>query len=111
MFNIHYVETVNLPRQARDKHKETLKKRARFFPSLGLAVYKQDHGGGEIVQLEVRKRVFLRHFILKTIVLPRQARDKHREAIVLPRRARDKHRESTQKETRFLHRPRSVTSP
>ena len=64
MFNIHYVETVNLPRQARDKHKETLKKEGTF-PSLGLAVYKQDHGGGEIVQLEVRKRVFLRHFILK----------------------------------------------
>eukprot|EP01046_Picozoa_sp_COSAG06_P018348 COSAG06_NODE_1275_length_10046_cov_4.285915_5_plen_153_part_00 len=28
---------------------------------------------------EVRKPVLLRHFILKTISLPRQARDKHRE--------------------------------
>jgi hypothetical protein len=28
---------------------------------------------------EVRKPVFLRHFILKTIILPRQARDKRRE--------------------------------
>jgi hypothetical protein len=27
----------------------------------------------------VRKRRFLRHFILKMIILPRQARDKHRE--------------------------------
>jgi hypothetical protein len=27
--------------------------------------------------LQVRKRVFLRHFILKMIILPRQARDKH----------------------------------
>jgi hypothetical protein len=30
--------------------------------------------------LPVRKRAFLRHFILKTIILPRQARDKHRES-------------------------------
>jgi hypothetical protein len=39
--------------------------------------------------------------ILKCIILPRQARDKHREnSIILPRQARDKHRE-TQKRTRF----------
>jgi tetratricopeptide (TPR) repeat protein len=38
--------------------------------------------------IQVRKRAFVRHFILKTIILPRQARDKHRE--------------STQKETRIL---------
>ena len=38
-------------------------------------------------ELAVRKRHFLRHFILKMIVYPRQARDKHRE--------------STQKEMRF----------
>ena len=30
-------------------------------------------------QTQVRKRDFLRHFILKKIILPRQARDKHRE--------------------------------
>ena len=30
--------------------------------------------------LQVRKCVFLRHFILQTIILPRQARDKHRES-------------------------------
>eukprot|EP01046_Picozoa_sp_COSAG06_P008480 COSAG06_NODE_429_length_15872_cov_25.578330_20_plen_182_part_00 len=30
--------------------------------------------------LRTRKRVFLRRFILKTIILPRQARDKHRES-------------------------------
>ena len=29
---------------------------------------------------EVRKPVFLRHFILKMIILPRQARDKHGES-------------------------------
>ena len=29
--------------------------------------------------MQVRKRVFLRHFILKMIILPRQARGKHRE--------------------------------
>ena len=28
----------------------------------------------------VRKRVFLSHFYIKTIILPRQARDKHRES-------------------------------
>ena len=28
---------------------------------------------------KVRKRIFLRHFILKMIILPRQARDKHEE--------------------------------
>eukprot|EP01046_Picozoa_sp_COSAG06_P011309 COSAG06_NODE_642_length_13482_cov_21.927296_7_plen_243_part_00 len=37
---------------------------------------------------QVRQRVFLRHLILKMIMLPRQARDKHRE--------------STQKETRVF---------
>ena len=57
---------------------------------------------------------FLGHFYIKIIILPRLARDKHREnskkapflapvyilkPIVLPRQARDKHREkSTQKE-------------
>jgi hypothetical protein len=57
---------------------------------------------------------FLGHFYIKMIILPRLARDKHREnskkapflapvyilkLIVLPRQARDKHREkSTQKE-------------
>ena len=30
---------------------------------------------------QVRKRVFLRHCILKTIILARQARDKHREML------------------------------
>jgi hypothetical protein len=47
----------------------------------------QDYCPGCVVQ--VRKRVLLRHFILKAIILPRQARDKHRE--------------NTQKETRFLY--------
>ena len=36
---------------------------------------------------QVRKRVFLRHLYINAMILPRQARDKHRE--------------STQKETRF----------
>ena len=31
------------------------------------------------IRVRVRKRHFLRHFILKMIILPRQARDKHRE--------------------------------
>jgi hypothetical protein len=43
------------------------------------------------------KRVFLCHFILKIIILPRQAREKHRE--------------TTQKETCFLiaHVPEYIT--
>eukprot|EP01046_Picozoa_sp_COSAG06_P035442 COSAG06_NODE_3811_length_4884_cov_11.896134_6_plen_147_part_00 len=32
------------------------------------------------IDMQVRKRIFLRHFMLKTIILPRQARDKHRES-------------------------------
>ena len=36
-------------------------------------------GAGQELHRQVRKRRFLRHFILKTIILPRQARDKHRE--------------------------------
>ena len=40
-----------------------------------------DTGAGGVANWdEVRKRVFLRHFILKTITLPRQARDKRRES-------------------------------
>jgi hypothetical protein len=34
--------------------------------------------GAEELQ-EVRKRLFLRHLYMKCIILPRQARDKHRE--------------------------------
>ena len=34
---------------------------------------------GPLTGGEVRKTPFLRHFILKTVILPRQARDKHRE--------------------------------
>jgi hypothetical protein len=49
----------------------------------------EEHFGGAAgLHKLVRKRVFLRHFILKTIILPRQARDKHRE--------------NTQKHARFL---------
>ena len=48
----------------------------------------RERGGGAIINIssasglanQVRKRVFLRHFMLKMIILPRQARDKHRES-------------------------------
>jgi hypothetical protein len=45
-------------------------------------------GSMEPREFQVRKRVFLRHFYIKCI-------------IILPRQARDKHRETTQKRTRF----------
>jgi hypothetical protein len=32
------------------------------------------------MQMQVRKRHFLRHLYIKCIILPRQARDKHRES-------------------------------
>ena len=34
----------------------------------------------EYPEIKVKNRVVLRHFMLKTIILPRQARDKHRES-------------------------------
>eukprot|EP01046_Picozoa_sp_COSAG06_P008200 COSAG06_NODE_412_length_16042_cov_52.419934_7_plen_712_part_00 len=51
--------------------------------------------------IQVSKRVFVRHFILRPIILPRQARDKHRE--------------STQKETRvflqLFHGDKTLATP
>ena len=110
---------IDLPRQARDKHRKT-QKAVRFsqayfvtstpfnwndtrssvdFPggdSCSVTVpgcyptktswYPCATGMGNCSQmacvLQVRKRICLRHFILnlKMIILPRQARDKHRES-------------------------------
>ena len=51
-----------------------------------------------------QKTVFLSHLYIILLILPRQARDKHRESsqkktpIALPRQARDKHRNKLRKE-------------
>jgi hypothetical protein len=72
-----------LSRQARDKHREN-SKRDRF--SLGSNGYKNllITPPSELIRaamnaMKVRKRHFLSHLYIKTMVLPRQARDKHRE--------------------------------
>jgi hypothetical protein len=41
---------------------------------------KEGGGNGRGIEDEVRKRHFLRHLYIKCIILPRQARDKHRES-------------------------------
>ena len=42
-------------------------------------IEKRFNGFASAEAMQVRKRVFLRHFMLKTIILPRQARDIHRK--------------------------------
>jgi hypothetical protein len=42
----------------------------------------------------------LRHFVLKTLILPRQARNKRR--LILPRQARDKRRDNSKQQRVFL---------
>jgi len=60
-----YMRTIILPRQARDKHRESTQKKRRVFLQgfLNPFIY------------QVRKRVFLRHLYINTIFLQRQARD------------------------------------
>jgi len=64
-----------LPRQAREKHREssTRKREGDAFAQEKRLRYKDE----ELTQ--VRKRHFLRHLYIECIILPRQARDKHRE--------------------------------
>jgi hypothetical protein len=69
------LKMVILPRQARDKHRKNLRKERRFLTGRegGAQGRAQDRNGS------ARKRHFLRHLYIKIIILPRQARDKHRE--------------------------------
>jgi hypothetical protein len=48
------------------------------FPSLGHCSWNADRTEGAVLEWS-EKRHFLRHLYIKTIFLPRQARDKHRE--------------------------------
>jgi hypothetical protein len=51
-----------------------------FLPVAGGSVPQADQETHATLQhSSLRKTVFLSHFYIKTIVLPRQARDKHRE--------------------------------
>jgi hypothetical protein len=82
-----------LPRQAQDKHrKKHSQKRDDLFSCCSGAIY-----AGEALRVvathnaSVRKMCLLRHSYTKTIILPRQARDIHRE--------------SAQKQTRFSQEP------
>jgi hypothetical protein len=72
-----------LPRQARDKHREHSKTNTAFSrrggaapgmgePLLNVSYSNQKDRFGE-------KNVLFELFYIKTIILPRQARDKHRE--------------------------------
>ena len=63
--------------QARDKHRESTQNKSGVFLQAGkltTPLMRQLLG----VELQVRQRNFLRHLYIKCIVLPRQARDKHR---------------------------------
>jgi|EP01046_Picozoa_sp_COSAG06_P025813 hypothetical protein len=74
IFSISMLNMIILPRQARDKHRESTQKTMRFLTGEGHCTrddHAQDFG---------ERTSFLRHFILKTEHLPRQARDKHRES-------------------------------
>ena len=48
------------------------------FPEDGVTIIAEKHTNG--TSMQVRKRHFLSHLYIKCIILPRQARDKHRES-------------------------------
>jgi len=88
-----YLQCIILPRQARDKHRESTHSKKsgcvfrRYIPLFNAssrALKDVDKslkvGGPSSAQTQVRKRLFLRHFYIKCIIVPRQARDKHRES-------------------------------
>jgi hypothetical protein len=68
-----------LPRQVQDKHEKIEKRRfCRATTSRnGRRAHQPKIARGE--EATARKRHFLRHLYIKIIILPRQARDKHRE--------------------------------
>jgi hypothetical protein len=68
-----YIETNILPRQSRDKHRESTQKRDRcVFLFLQGSIWSR-------MTCRRVKPVFLSHLYIKTNILPRQARDKHGE--------------------------------
>ena len=100
LFCINENNNLNLPRQARDNHRENSEKRDDAFVSFAGALWDiyetrkdaiyGDEADDSITirnpnsKFSVRERVsliHLRHFVLKMIIiLPRQARDKHEES-------------------------------
>ena len=91
---------VILPRQARDKHRENSINDVFLQARNAHTTTSEQPGPARTTSMlstqAVRNRVFLRHLYIKMIILPRQARDKHRE--------------STQKRTRFLQGSRTPLS-
>ena len=74
-----YINTIFLPRQARDKHRET-SKRVCFEYKFDLSSSTKGLSRKHLYEgLKVRRRHFLSTFSIEKIILPRQTRDKHRE--------------------------------
>ena len=65
-----------LPRQAPDKHRENSRSDAVSFFQCGAWTMKIGNSGA-VTSLVRRKAVFWSHLYIKTIILPRQARDKY----------------------------------
>ena len=68
------MKTIDLPGQARDKHRERALTNDAF-EYLNWA----EHDRGQRPRKDEKTPLFARHLYIKTINLPRQARDKHRE--------------------------------
>jgi hypothetical protein len=69
------MKTIDLPGQARDKHRERALTNDAF-EYLNWA----EHDRGQRPGKDEKTPLFARHLYIKTIILPRQARDKHRES-------------------------------
>ncbi len=84
-----YLNTTFLPRQARDKHRESTQKSLRFYISIEGA----EQTTAWLVALREcglppLRRSFRAIYIYKTILLPRQARDKQRASSTQKRQRR-----------------------
>ena len=78
-----YIKPIILPRQARDKHKKTLKKEWRFSQDelkdwVECADGKHERFSHTLIRCE-NKTPFWSHLCIKMIILPKHARDTHRE--------------------------------
>eukprot|EP01046_Picozoa_sp_COSAG06_P041429 COSAG06_NODE_5141_length_3685_cov_11021.338260_4_plen_193_part_01 len=69
-----------------------------FFDRIGRPEGEGPDGESTFPEVRCKKPFFAQRLLLKTINLPRQARDKHKRTIILPRQARDKHRKVEKKE-------------
>ena len=83
---ILYSECIILPRQARDKHREKHSKQTRFCRPPPAEFGEAEEGAAAMLASRfrskmVRRTPFLSQLHMNTIVLPRQARDKHRTTL------------------------------